>query len=208
MSSTKNQVAKAYDSVASFYDDKANKSLFENERIILSRFLKNHNRRNVLDIGGGTCRFFEILKGEGEYVALDISRRMLEFGKRCYPIEPIVADAEHLPVVPDRFDLVVMLEMLQFLSHPELAFQEIRRVMSKPGIAAVTLPNLFWEIPVKIMLRLGMTHWPGYSKETRSIEEYERVIRESDLEVQETSGFTLLPLFPIVSKLVKLGKRE
>ena len=206
MSSTKKRITIAYDSVASLYDVKANQSFYEKEKAILSKFLKNNNRRNVLDIGGGTCRFYDVLAGEEEYIALDISRKMLEIGRRTHPIEAIVADAEHLPIIPGRFDLVVMLEILQFLPKPDLTFREIRRIMGGSGVAIVTIPNVFWSIPVKIMLLLGLTYWPGYSKETRTVEQYEHAILDADMEIQETDGFKMLPLFPIVSKLVKLRR--
>jgi len=207
MSTIKKSIASAYDSVATFYNSRANQSFFEKEKAILSKFLENHNWNNVLDIGAGTCRFYEVVAGKkGMYVALDLSRHMLENGRKHYSIDPIVADAEHLPLVPDKFSLVVMLEMSQFFPSPSLAFREISRVMSDPGIAVVTIPNIFWSIPVKIMLLLGLTHWPAYSKESKSIEQYEHTILDSGLEILEKDGFKLLPFFPIVSKLIKLKK--
>jgi len=63
-------------------------------------------------------------------LGLDISLKALHVGKRK-GIDVILADAEYLPLRNDSFDLVLCMEVIEHLLHPEKEINELCRIGRK-----------------------------------------------------------------------------
>lgn len=93
----------------------------------------------ILDVGAGTGRTARALaRGlgfSGQMICLEPSRRMLALGQRSAPYpwtSWLRGLAAPLPFAADAFDVVVMLELLEFTPSASESLQELQRVL-RPG---------------------------------------------------------------------------
>jgi len=92
---------------------------------------------HVLDVGCGTGVLLELLARQqprGTYIGTDLSGEMLAVARRRVPgaVALYRAAAESLPVAGATVDLLVSTSVFHFVRGPDLALQEMRRVL-KPG---------------------------------------------------------------------------
>lgn len=100
---------------------------------------------NVLDIGCGPGWFWaknaDRLRPESLVLA-DLSEGMLVAARErlssSHTIETVQLDAQSLPFPDNAFDAVAAMHMLYHVDHPELALQEMRRVLRPGGRAIIT----------------------------------------------------------------------
>lgn len=101
----------------------------------LCKFLKPlSTQATVLDVGAGTgvlSEFAYKCNSELEYVAIDPAEGMLKFTPPF--LQTHIATAEALPFEDSSFDAIIMGESLHHLRNPELAFEEVIRVLKKNG---------------------------------------------------------------------------
>ena len=92
----------------------------------------------VLDAGCGTGNYtIELAKRGADVIGIDSSEEMLNFARQKVKEERFtadfqVADALNLPFPDESFDLILSNGLLCFLTQPEKALIEMRRVL-KPG---------------------------------------------------------------------------
>ncbi len=92
--------------------------------------------KRVLEVACGTGRFTTMLADQGaDIVGLDISREMLEQGRRKVReaglsdrVEFMRGDASRLPFPDDHFDSVVAMRFFHLMDEPEPFIRELRRV--------------------------------------------------------------------------------
>jgi len=97
----------------------------------------------VLDIGCGSGVFTDILGAKGcESVGLDLSRRLIEVGRRRFPsVRFVVGDGEQLPFPSESLDGALLSGVVHHLPDPRQCAQEVFRVL-KPGRSFVAFdPN-------------------------------------------------------------------
>ena len=101
----------------------------------LCKFLKPlPSEASVLDVGAGTgvmSEFAYKCRAELKFIAIDPAQGMLEFAPEF--LDTHVGTAEALPFEDSSFDAMLMGESLHHLSSPELAFDEVRRVLKRDG---------------------------------------------------------------------------
>ena len=96
----------------------------------------------VLSIGGygPVNEFLEpyVVKGSGIYTTFDIERKHLP---------EVLGDVREVEKFfsPQTFDAVIALEVLEHVSHPELAINGIHKVLKKGGVFIFSTP---WIIPI------------------------------------------------------------
>lgn len=131
-----------YDLFAPHYDDSF-KLLSGFEKGQLFSVFGDMKGKKVLDLGCGTGRILGELKLFGaEVTAVDISEEMLSKAKKKHPdVEMIVADAENLPFENDYFDVVTATFLIVHLKNPEIAFDEVYRVLKSGGEFVLTNIN-------------------------------------------------------------------
>lgn len=83
--------------------------------------------RRVLEIGCGRGAFQNLVK---DYVALDVSRTASQYIQKPF----INSSATHLPFGDNSFDAIWTVTVLEHVPQPELALQEMRRVLKDNGI--------------------------------------------------------------------------
>ncbi len=114
----------------------------------------------ILDVATGTGRLpialFEFPPFEGQIVATDISRRMLDqailkLADHRDRIHFVLSDAECLPFPDDTFDIVTCLEALEFTASPADTLRECIRVLRPGGLLLITnrlntlMPGRLWK---------------------------------------------------------------
>jgi SAM-dependent methyltransferase len=118
---------------------------FRGRRSVYFGLLKHHlagqRPKRVLDFGCGLGGFLDGLDELSEHVyPADISVESLAHcGERGFP-GGIVSDGYALPYADESFDLVCMFDTIEHLEHPELALNELKRVLKPGGLALASVP--------------------------------------------------------------------
>lgn len=88
----------------------------------------------ALDVGGGRGLLRDEVSRRGwKYVNLDISRSDTH--------EPsLIADALHLPLRSNSFDLVISKDTLEHFTEPPIVVSEIKRVLKVGGVLIIWVP--------------------------------------------------------------------
>jgi ubiquinone/menaquinone biosynthesis C-methylase UbiE len=99
--------------------------------------------KTVLDVGCGFGAYGLAAEKYGAKmsVGVDINREYIEKSALGFFV---LADAHVLPFRDSCFDIVLMIEVLEHLSHEIEALKEARRVLKKGGLLLVTVPNRFY----------------------------------------------------------------
>ncbi|MBN2682975.1 MAG: bifunctional demethylmenaquinone methyltransferase/2-methoxy-6-polyprenyl-1,4-benzoquinol methylase UbiE [Bacteroidales bacterium] len=117
-----------------------------NWRKILVKVLKNHNPNKILDVATGTADLAikAAKKTSAEILGIDISKEMLEIGKKKVEklglqnrISLLEADAENLPFQNDSFDAVMVSFGVRNFENLDKGLEEIYRVLKPGGIFLV-----------------------------------------------------------------------
>lgn len=124
MSNIFDDTAETYDR---WYDTSEGQAIFNGELKCL-RPLRGKGHGRWLEVGVGTGRFASAL---GIAKGIDPSPQMLKIAARR-GIEPLEGRAEHLPLLADSFDGVLMALTLCFVQDSQQALKECRRVL-RPG---------------------------------------------------------------------------
>jgi SAM-dependent methyltransferase len=100
---------------------------------------------HVLDIGCGTglaTHLLSVLRRAGHIMGVDISPAMLKVAEQTRPSGSTAAfaigEAERLFFRDERFDVVLMGQVLAYLADPELGLAEARRVLQPGGRLVVS----------------------------------------------------------------------
>jgi len=110
----------------------------------LASSLAHLGRARVLDVGAGSGRLARALlpvaRGDLKLVAADPSAAMVALGRRLAPggFPWLRAWADALPFPGGMFDIVTVLEVLEFTPSPGAALREILRVLRPGGLLLVT----------------------------------------------------------------------
>jgi len=115
-----------------------------NSYIFASKFVQN---KVVLDIACGSGTGTTYLGGKGAKIVIgadvspDALRDAKSWNKGRERVEFMLSDAEVLPFVDNSFDVIVSLETIEHLKHPDRFLAECRRVLGKKGIFVCSTPN-------------------------------------------------------------------
>lgn len=206
-------VAGQYDQLAHLYDNAYAGPLYEREDRIVARYLRSMIPKDsqVLDVGCGTGKGYELLPKPMTYVGVDISRKMLEVARHKYPsVTLIEASAERLPFGENEFDAVIStFGSLSHVADPVVAVQEIARVLRPNGKLFIMVygPQTFnkksrdsTHEPYKIRaFTHGQVDWtPAWRHSAQAI----RQIVEDRFEIKYIRGLSLLPAHWKVPKLL------
>ena len=153
---------KFWDRVAFIYTPfmKNNDSIYKKVCEIVSEYLKKD--MSVLELACGTGQLTFLLADKvSSWEATDFSEKMIALSKKQYPDENIsfsVQDATNLPYNENSFDAVVIANALHIMPNPELALDEIYRVLKPNGF--LFAPTFVYEekapkLKLFIMEKLG-----------------------------------------------------
>lgn len=102
--------------------------------------------KRVLDAACGEGYGSALMKqwGAKSVVGVDISEEAVETAKTLFSkkgIEYLQHNVEELPFSDASFDMVVSLETIEHLDHPDIFLHELRRVVKEGGTIIISCPN-------------------------------------------------------------------
>ena len=157
----KEQVTQMFDTISGSYDGLNRVISFGIDikwRNRVVKILKKKNPKNILDIATGTGDLaINLVKTGAEHIiGLDISRGMLEVGKKKVAdkdlnttIKMIVGDSENLPFEDDSFDAVTVAFGVRNFENLEKGLSEIYRVLKPSGTFVVLETSVPTKSPFK-----------------------------------------------------------
>lgn len=121
---------------------------FHNRRLSFWLSAINYKNKKVLDIGCNTGILLIPLKNRGvDILGIDISKSDIKKAKdnlhqkkmsdKCVQ----VANAQKLPFGKNIFDIILLSDILEHVSRPELVVKEAIRVVKSDGLILATVPN-------------------------------------------------------------------
>jgi 2-polyprenyl-3-methyl-5-hydroxy-6-metoxy-1,4-benzoquinol methylase len=191
------------------WDDVTN--TFETQRrldLVFNRLLKNVELRGAtfLDGGSGGGHFSAEAVRRGAIVtSLDVGEALLaQVARRCETTR-VVGSLLELPFEDGKFDVVMSSEVIEHTDDPQLAVRELARVVRPGGHIVVTSPCRLWQPVVRGASTLKLRRYQG-NENFLWPHVAARNLREGGIEVLQTVGFNILPVFkPAFSGLLRLG---
>ncbi len=127
--------------------------------------------QRVLDISTGKGRFaINFARAGAQVTALDIAPQMLDLARGASHQASVVvnllqADAENLPFGVRSFDVVVCMEAIMHVPHPQRLVDEMARVVRPGGTVLLSMTNRWrfnalGEAPGALYRALGLTRRP------------------------------------------------
>lgn len=123
------------------------RSLHQPEEMVealLSDVLADADIGQLLDVGTGTGRMVELFAKRAQHItAVDNSPEMLRLARAKLDnlgpdnVDIVQGDFYALPLSDDRFDTIIMHQVLHFADLPEAVLAEIARVLKPGGILAI-----------------------------------------------------------------------
>lgn len=147
----------------------------------------------VLDVGCGSGLFtIKLVKEKFEVYGLDFSASMVKKAKEKN-VEVFVADAHHLPVKNDFFDVVLFFTTFEFLDE-NLALKEALRVLRKDGYVILGVHNWFnpWNVCRKIKAKIKKKSVYGMVK-YYSVLSLKRILKEHLFHITILTSCIFLP---------------
>ena len=110
---------------------------------------------SALDVGCGDGRMARLLLRLGaSYTGLDVSETAVKIcsGQGLMAFQQDMNDP--LPLEANSFDVVTIFEVLEHIFSPDMAFQEIVRVLRPGGVAVGSVPNIAY-FPNRLLMLMG-----------------------------------------------------
>ena len=135
---------------------------------MINKFLPN-KRIKVLEIGCGSgisTKFIKNMKPKNFLVAVDISKKFIEYAKDNYNHKDIIFkqdDVMKLSFRENSFDYILMYNVIEHVPYPQKALDEVSRVIKKGGCVLIMSPNHLSPI-TPLLDFLSLKKRPPFSK--------------------------------------------
>ncbi len=198
---TKEEKTRHFDSVAPAREKfRRRGAYYHRELEKYLRFLIPSNS-SVLEIGCGTGDLLAALN-PSRGLGIDISSNMVEIARKKFPhLKFEIGDVENLQL-EEKFDYVVLDEVIGHVDDIQLAFRELQKVCKPETRLIVIYYNYLWEPILKFAEAAGLRmkhlleHW-------LPLEDISNLLSLNDFEVIKKRYHLLLPVnIPIVSNFV------
>lgn len=109
----------------------------------INKYVNNKPIRSVLDIGGGSGRIVKHIPGrdEKQIVVLDQGVQQLKQAEINLNCRICQGDASHLPFQANSFDLVLAIQLIEYLPNLDSFLHECHRVLKTDGSLIMTWSN-------------------------------------------------------------------
>lgn len=196
----KQKLAVYFDSMAPERDrwKQKNRYYYSELERICSRIIPP--RKSVLEIGCGTGDLLNSVRPE-RGLGVDLSRGMVEAAREKYPhLEFRQGDAEALDL-NEKFDFVIMSDLMGFLSDIWQAFGELRKVCRPDTRIVITQYNYFWEPVLKLGEKVGLK-MPQQHQNWLAFKDLKNLLHLTGFETEREQFHLLLPKsVPVLSTL-------
>jgi SAM-dependent methyltransferase len=156
--------------------------------------------RSVLEIGSGIGQLLNALQ-PARGVGVDISPRMVEAARKRHPDLEFRVDSVERLQLDEKFNYVVLSDLIGFLYDVQGSFENLHRVCSPGTRIVISYYNFLWEPILKTAERLGfkarqpVQNWLGVS-------DIENLLDLAGFEVIRSASRVLLPVnVPVLSTL-------
>jgi ubiquinone/menaquinone biosynthesis C-methylase UbiE len=163
----------------------------------ISGLISKTNGR-ILDIGCDGITLTEAVAvnaGATEVVGIDISGGAVAYSKRKRPeFHLAIGHGEALPFHGAIFDIIICLEVLEHVEHPDKLLSEMKRCLRKDGYGLVVVPT---ETPLfKLLWFLWTRLGKGKVWRHAHVQDFprgvlDRLVKEAGFRVMEDSAFML-----------------
>lgn len=170
----------------------------------------------VLDVGcgeGAVMMGIQEITPLATVIGMDLAVGSFHIGRRVR-LNLIRGTAEELPFKTDHMDLVLALEVVEHLRHPEKLLEESHRVLRPGGHFLLSTPNRnsITGLSGRFLFPLaGRTWnaWDGTHQKVFSPGEVATMLTSLKFEVLKQAGFWFIPDIPYLKALVgRLGPRK
>lgn len=157
--------------------------------------------KKVIEIGCGTGELLAAVKPSSG-VGIDFSTNMIALARKKFPsLNFICGDAENLQVT-EKFDYVIMSDLVGDLTDVWTAFRELHKVTDDRSRVVITYYNYLWEPVLRLAEKMGLKMPQDYQN-WLSLDDIEQVLCLNGYEVIKKGSHTLLPVrIPLISNLV------
>ena len=178
------------------YDDYTDYVVGKNLRqAIVERLLEEHELGEIVEFGCGTGYYTKAIAGKARHVlATDLSDEMLEIAhinlKGLHNVTFQKVDCENSSFPAERFDTVVMANVIHTIENPLKALHESHRILKGRGlllIIAYTDYGLTWFEQMELTFRYFMTFGepPTYGLKNYSPEELYCLVADAGFMMEE-----------------------
>jgi glycosyltransferase involved in cell wall biosynthesis/2-polyprenyl-3-methyl-5-hydroxy-6-metoxy-1,4-benzoquinol methylase len=196
----KQKLAGRFDELASERDmwKQKNKYYYSELEKICSRLIPPG--RSVIEIGCGTGDLLGAVRPE-RGLGIDLSARMVEIAAGKYPgVEFRQGDAENLDI-DEKFDYVIMSDLVGFLTDIYQAFVELHKVCRPDTTIVITQYNYLWEPIMKLGEKIGLK-MPQQHQNWLAFPELRNLLDLAGFEIFREEFHLLIPKkIPILSTL-------
>jgi len=99
------------------------------------------SNKTVLDLGGRDGNLTKYFLDKNNVIIGDIDEAALQYAKETYGVKTEITNLnEKLPFSDDRFDVIVMAEVLEHLPYPKITLSEVERVLKPHGKLIGSIP--------------------------------------------------------------------
>lgn len=147
--------------------------------------------KKCLDVGPGTGRWLQFLKSRGAaYLgAIDISEKSLKRSEHiCDKVQIANFEIDKFGFDSDFFDILLSIEVIEHLLHPQNYISEIKRVVKSDGLILMSTPNV---VSLIARIRMLLGHLPSAIAQDKT---HVRFYRQKDL-MELFAPFDLYPKF-------------
>lgn len=117
---------------------------------------------HAIDIGCGSGYFAAELKNIGfEVLGIDFNPAMIQLARDKYKIPARVARVETLLTSPERYEVALLIHVLEHVEDPLNLLKSIREILTPQGILLIELPNRE-RFSINRHLKKGQLGWHEY----------------------------------------------
>jgi 2-polyprenyl-3-methyl-5-hydroxy-6-metoxy-1,4-benzoquinol methylase len=119
-------------------------SLWRLKRRSRARLVLRHASRGarVCDVGCERGELLNVLKGAGcQVVGTQLSQRAAEFVRKSFGIEVYAGELMDAPFAQNRFDAVLMLNVLEHVREADRYVAQVSRMLAERGVFWLEIPN-------------------------------------------------------------------
>jgi len=97
----------------------------------------------LLDLGGGTGRVAQHMRGKADQVVVaDLSCKMLAEARLKDGLGPVCAPSEWLPFADGTFSRIIMVDALHHVINQKATVKEMLRVLAQDGVLVIEEPDV------------------------------------------------------------------
>jgi SAM-dependent methyltransferase len=194
-------IRKTFNSDARDYKAKINQYHFHRRISLLkSRLNRIQKKSKILEVGVGPANSMrEYVSLFNFVVGVDLSENMLQQAKKNLNNESgwclTQGNAEQLPFQSDSFDVIISVELLQYLYDLELFFSDVERVLKRGGRIIIINWNGYYDFLQFLRLKLGLgtkSHGTRYPTPDDIIAH----LRKHGFTDVDCTGVSIFPLTP------------